>query len=72
MPEPRLPWEAGCRCGQVRLKLSAPPLLTAACHCTGCQRMTASAFSLSIAVPSEGFAVTQSGIGRDTMVKRLQ
>jgi hypothetical protein len=59
MPEPRLPWEAGCRCGQVRLKISALPLLTAACHCTGCQRMTASAFPLSIAVPSEGFAVTR-------------
>src|SRR3546814_5119785 len=26
--------------------------------CTGCQRMTASAYSLSLAVPSAGFAVT--------------
>jgi hypothetical protein len=33
------------------------PLLTMACHCTGCQRMSASAFSLSVAVPSAGFAV---------------
>jgi hypothetical protein len=54
-----LPWEGGCRCGQVRLRVSAPPLLTMACHCTGCQRMSASAYSLSVAVPSEGFAVTQ-------------
>lgn len=38
--------------------MSAPPILTMACHCTGCQRMTGSAFSLSIAVPSDGFAVT--------------
>jgi hypothetical protein len=30
-----------------------------ACHCTGCQRMTASAFSLSTAVPTDGFAVIQ-------------
>ncbi|MBL9107307.1 MAG: GFA family protein [Myxococcales bacterium] len=59
MIEPALPWEGGCRCGQVRLRLTAPPLLTMACHCTGCQRMTASAFSLSVGVPSEGFAVTQ-------------
>lgn len=50
--------EAGCRCGRVRLRLSAPPLLTMACHCRGCQKMTGSAYSLSIAVPSEGFAVT--------------
>ena len=58
MRDPSLPSEGGCRCGQVRLKISAPPLLTMACHCTGCQRMSASAFSLSAAIPSEGFAVT--------------
>jgi hypothetical protein len=49
----------GCRCGKVRFRITAPPLLTMACHCTGCQRMTGSAFSLSAAIPSEGFAVTQ-------------
>lgn len=54
-----LPWEGGCRCGRVRIKVSAPPMLTMACHCTGCQRMSASAFSLSAAIPSEGFQVTQ-------------
>jgi hypothetical protein len=54
-----LPWEGGCRCGQVRLRISAPPLLTMACHCTGCQRMSASAFSLSAAIPSQGFEVTK-------------
>lgn len=50
--------EGGCRCDRVRLRISAPPLLTMACHCTGCQRMTASAYSLSAAIPSDGFAVT--------------
>jgi hypothetical protein len=39
--------------------VSAPPLLTMACHCKGCQRMTGSAFSLSAAIPSEGFSVTK-------------
>ena len=56
---PKLPWAGGCRCGQVRLRISAPPLLTMACHCTGCQKMSASAFSLSVAIPAAGFAVTQ-------------
>ena len=51
-------WTGGCRCRQVRLRVTAPPLLTMACHCTGCQRMSSSAFSLSAAIPSEGFAVT--------------
>jgi hypothetical protein len=49
----------GCRCGQVRVAVTAPPLLTMACHCTGCQRMSASAYSLSAAIPSQAFAVTQ-------------
>ena len=59
MPKPTLPLEGGCRCGNVRFRISAPPLLTMACHCKGCQRMTGSAYSLSAAIPTEGFAVTQ-------------
>jgi hypothetical protein len=57
MSELTFPCEGGCRCGLVRLRISASPLLTMACHCTGCQRMTASAYSLSVAIPSEGFSV---------------
>lgn len=59
MSEWNLPWEAGCRCGQVRMKISAPPMVTMACHCVGCQRMTASAYSLSVLVPLDGFEVTK-------------
>src|ERR1700691_5885005 len=51
------PWEGGCRCGQVHMRISAPPILTMACHCKGRQRMSSSAFSLGVAIPSEGFAV---------------
>ncbi len=59
MSDWKLPREGGCRCGRVRLRISAPPLLTMACHCTGCQRMSSSAFSLSAAIPTEGFSVIQ-------------
>lgn len=59
MPDKPLPWTGGCRCGQVRFRLTAAPLLSMACHCTGCQRMTASAFSLSLAIPKAGFELTQ-------------
>lgn len=53
------PHRAGeCRCGQVQFEVSVEPLMTMACHCTGCQRMTASAFSLSSLYPSNGFKVT--------------
>jgi hypothetical protein len=48
-----------CRCGRVQFEITAAPLLTMACHCGGCQKMTASAFSLSAAIPSDGFRLTQ-------------
>lgn len=59
MIEPDLPWDGGCLCGKIRLRITAPPLLTSACHCTGCQRLSASAFALSISVPPDGFAITR-------------
>jgi hypothetical protein len=49
--------DGGCRCRQVRFRVSGAPLITMACHCTGCQRMTASAFSLSALYPSTSFGV---------------
>lgn len=48
-----------CRCGRVQFEVTAPPLLTMACHCRGCQKMTGSAFSLSAAIPADGFRVTE-------------
>ena len=49
--------QGGCRCGKVRFEVSGEPLLTMACHCTGCRRMTASAFSLSEGYPGGVFRV---------------
>jgi hypothetical protein len=54
-----LPVEGGCRCGQVRFRVSAPPLVTSACHCTGCQRMSSSAYSLTATVLTDAFEVLQ-------------
>jgi hypothetical protein len=54
-----LPQEGGCRCGRVRFSLGLEPVITMACHCTGCQKMSSSAFSLSALVPASGFTVTQ-------------
>ncbi|MBV6748920.1 GFA family protein [Pseudomonas chlororaphis] len=48
-----------CRCGQVAFELRARPIITTACHCSGCQKMSASAFSLSALVLDEQFVVTQ-------------
>jgi hypothetical protein len=57
MDDWKLPWEGGCLCGGIRFQISAPPLLTMACHCTGYPKLSSSAYSLSIAVPSNGFTV---------------
>ncbi|HYI47021.1 MAG TPA: GFA family protein [Allosphingosinicella sp.] len=70
MDEWKLPWNGGCRCGAVRVRVTQPPLLAAACHCTGCQSMSAGAFSLSLAIPADGFEVAKGetvlgGLGRN-------
>jgi hypothetical protein len=40
-----------------------------ACHCAGCQSMSASAFSLSLAIPADGFVIegepVLGGLSRD-------
>jgi hypothetical protein len=70
MDDWNLPWDGGCRCGAVRLRVTKPPLLAAACHCAGCQSMSASAFSLSLAIPADGFEIVEGepvlgGLNRD-------
>jgi hypothetical protein len=47
---PAFPCEGGCACGSVRYRLLEMPLELHACHCTDCQRLTGSAFVMSMAV----------------------
>lgn len=54
---PDLPAEGGCRCGALRLRMTAAPIMASACHCRGCQRMSASAFSLTVTLPVDGLEV---------------
>ncbi len=49
--------DGACRCVQLRFRLRGQPLVTMACHCTGCQRMTASAFNLSALYPAGNFEI---------------
>lgn len=59
MNRPTLPLLGRCRCGEVHLELTDAPIMTAACHCTGCQRMSGSAYSLTAMVPTTGLRVTR-------------
>lgn len=48
---------ATCRCGAVHLRASGRPLVTGACHCEGCRRMTGGPYSLGAIYPSAAVAV---------------
>ncbi|GHE00541.1 aldehyde-activating protein [Defluviimonas sp. 20V17] len=58
MTPPKPPFEGACLCGAVRVRVTAPPLLTLACHCRDCQKLTASAYSLTTMFPMDGFFLT--------------
>jgi hypothetical protein len=53
-----LPLTGGCHCGTLRYEISEAPLLAYTCHCTDCQRITGTAFSLAIIVPESSFRLT--------------
>ena len=40
-------FEGRCACGEVRYRMTAPPMIVHACHCTECQRLSGSAFALN-------------------------
>jgi hypothetical protein len=40
--------EGGCQCGAIRYRVTGAPLTLYACHCTECQKQSASAFGLSL------------------------
>ena len=52
----KLPQTGGCLCGKIRYEISEAPRLVYTCHCTECQRVTSSAFSIALAVA--GFRLT--------------
>jgi hypothetical protein len=55
---PIFPVYGGCQCGNIRYKLKAAPLTFYCCHCTECQRQSASAFGQSMRVRLEDIEVT--------------
>ena len=64
MREPR---EGGCQCGKVRYRMTGAPLTFYACHCTECQKQSASAFGLSLWVQRSDFEIVS---GRPSFYER--
>lgn len=44
----------GCQCGAIRFRLTTTPRRVYCCHCTECRRQSASAFGISVLVPTDG------------------
>ncbi len=57
-----LPLRGGCQCGAVRYEISGEPQALYVCHCRECQKQSASAFGISLMVPSAGFRLTQGAV----------
>jgi hypothetical protein len=49
--------EGGCSCGQVRYRVSGPPIVVHCCHCTLCQRQTGTAFVLNAIIETDRLAL---------------
>ena len=42
----KLPASGSCQCGNVNYEITDEPLVTYACHCRDCQKLSTSAFSI--------------------------
>ncbi len=47
------PIEGSCQCGQVTYTLNEAPKMVVACHCTECQKLATSPFSVTAMVSSD-------------------
>ena len=54
---PTLPATGACQCGALRFRADKAPLLTAACHCRDCQRMTGAPYAAIAMIPADGFKI---------------
>jgi hypothetical protein len=43
-----LPATGRCQCGNIRYELVAEPIVTICCHCSDCQKLSASSFSMTM------------------------
>ena len=52
-----LPLTGQCQCGTIRYSVSEAPVMIYACHCTGCQKQTGSAFVMSATILETAFSL---------------
>ena len=54
--------EGGCLCGAIRYRVKGDPMRVSVCHCTFCQRRTASAFAIAVFFGEENVELTGNGL----------
>ena len=52
------PYHGGCQCTSVRYVVRAEPETLYVCHCRDCQKQSASAFAMSLTVPTSSLEIT--------------
>jgi hypothetical protein len=53
------PYIGGCLCDNLRYEFTSEPLTVYICHCTECQKVSASVFGMSIRVNAKDFNITR-------------
>jgi hypothetical protein len=51
------PVGGSCQCGKITYQVTSPPLFVAVCHCTECQKLSASAFGITMVLTEDSFKV---------------
>jgi hypothetical protein len=64
----KLPQTGGCQCGALRYEIIQAPHIVCTCHCTDCQRMTSSAFSIALVLQAGAFRLVR---GEPKAVQRV-
>ena len=53
----KLPAKGSCQCGKVTYQVTEEALVTVVCHCSDCQKLSTSAFSLSMILKRSGLEI---------------
>jgi hypothetical protein len=53
------PLTGGCRCGKVRFRMEAAPIITHACHCRTCQKVTGTAFAINSMIETDRLTILE-------------
>ena len=56
---PKFPIDGGCPCGELRYRVHEAPFTIYTCHCTDCQRLSTSAFTLTMPIRPQALEITR-------------